>query len=88
MNVGAILAGMGINVVVGQPVIGVFSALYSTNIGGYKDTESIEGHRYNPGDGKWYLTSPAPFFISSPCSGTNGRLSLVVLPSVLRLTGP
>ncbi len=62
MNTGAILSGMGINVIVGQPVIGVFSALYSTNIGGYKDPNFIDGYRYNPSDSKWYLAPPAPFF--------------------------
>jgi len=62
MSAHKLLLGMGINVTVGQPVVGVFSALYSTNIGGYKDPNYIDTYRYNPDDGKWYSAPPSPYY--------------------------
>ncbi len=54
------LAGLGINSALGMPVIGIGGLFYSENIGGYQDPYYIDGYRYNPADGIWYLISPAP----------------------------
>jgi hypothetical protein len=54
------LAGLGINSTVGMPVVGIGALFYSPNIGGYQDPNFIDGYRFNPDDGKWYLIPPAP----------------------------
>ena len=52
--------GTAINNVVGSAVVGVGTALHSEPLGGYLDPNNVDGYTYNPDDGGWYLSPPAP----------------------------
>ncbi len=73
-------ASFAANIGTGLDAFGVFAAFYSPNIGGYQDPNVIDGYTYNPGDGNWYQTPPAPdlgqFAWENPASsGTNEKLA-------------
>ncbi|WP_131199482.1 hypothetical protein [Phytopseudomonas dryadis] len=63
MSLGKFLSSIGINGMVGAPLLslkGWGGLLYSESLGGYQDPNYIDGYRYNPDDGGWYQSPPAP----------------------------
>lgn len=63
MDLGKILGKAGVATVVnflaGAKVLG-WGALFHSEDTGYLDPNGIDGYTYNPDDGNWYLTPPAP----------------------------
>lgn len=48
------------NNIIGAKVLGWGALLYSSDLNSYQDPNSIDGYQYNPDDGNWYQTPPAP----------------------------
>ncbi|MHB1076707.1 beta strand repeat-containing protein [Thiobacillus sp.] len=48
------------NNIIGAKVLGWGALLYSGDLNSYQDPNSIDGYQYNPDDGNWYQTPPAP----------------------------
>lgn len=62
MDIKKLIIKQIINGAVGAKVIGGGALLHSGEVGGYQDTYEIDGYRYNPVDGIWYGSPPAPFY--------------------------
>ena len=57
-----LVAANGINFLIDQKAVGIGALLFSEEVGGYIDPDYIDGYTYNPQDGGWYKTPPAPAY--------------------------
>ena len=74
-----LVAANGINFLIDQKAVGIGALLFSEEVGGYIDPDYIDGYTYNPQDGGWYKTPPAPAYGDNAWGGRASSEEEVVL---------
>ena len=60
MDITKLIVQQLINSALGAKVVGGGALLHSDPLGGFQDPYEVDGYRYNPADGIWYRSPPAP----------------------------